>query len=184
MAAFCAWSLVQATVLTPPARSRLRALLQLESATGLFQVWHRLQARMRASSAMSRLVPPPLPRAFATAPLMGCSARLPRKASSASRECRLETAEADLSFPATACPVEAAVVPPLIRARSAARLLPATIGSEAWRPSVRPKVAAPARARPQGRAAQRRRQELLVPMRLQALPRVPAAAMRRQAGPQ
>src|SRR5262249_6470441 len=124
-------------------------------------------------------------------PLMGCSVRLPRKALSALPECRWPTAAAALSSRAMAGPVEAAVVSRLSRARSAVRLLPAGVGSEGWRPFVRPTAATPVRARPQGRLlrarlaampSRERRQALLAVTRPQAGPQVPSPPLASRSG--
>src|SRR5262249_8976698 len=77
-----------------------------------------------------------------------------------------------------------AVACPLALGGSSECLGSADSGFEAWLPSARLMVAAPARARPRGRRAQRRPVPLAA-IRRRALPRAPfAATRRRQAGPQ
>src|SRR4029077_5844836 len=155
-AAFCAGRALQTKALTSPARSRPEELLQ--SASVAFQAWHRFPAR--AFRALSRpremLVSPVLTRALARtlvpasycqAPVVARSGRSRPTACSVLSECRSPMAEAAPSSRAMAGLVEAVVASPLSQARSAARPLPAVTACGAWRPSARPTVATPARAR-------------------------------------
>src|SRR5262245_6187874 len=88
----------------------------------------------------------PVQASYCQAPRMAYSARLRPTACSVLSDCRASVAEAAPSSRARVGPIEARVVSPLHQARSTARLLPAGAGSEAWRPSARPRVATTARA--------------------------------------
>src|SRR6185312_5734011 len=89
----------QAPVLTSPARSRPKELLQ--SASAAFRAWHRLPALMTAFRALSRpretlasplltraLATAPVPASYCQAPVMACSARPRPTARLVLTECR------------------------------------------------------------------------------------------------
>lgn len=176
MRVFCDYSVLQATVLTSAARSRLRAWLQ-----PVFQAWRRLQAKMMVFRAVRRPTAMQArslsPRALATAPPMDCSVRSPPKVPLALPQCRLGPAEADLSSRARALPVAATVVSPLRRARPAARLLLVEAAFGVWQPFSPP--TAGARVRPKLWA----RRAPLAEAPSAELRQVPTAALRRQAEP-